>query len=204
MSPQRLTAAIALLAIAVIATSCGGDDEESIDTTADAASTAETTTDLTEAPTTEAETSTTLDGDYPCSLFDKAELESIIGFSLEPGDGITNNVSENDLSYIGQQCSWSATEGISNELRFQVSEADDFPSGAVGCPPPMGTTTPVTGVGTSATWETLETSDYTGGTLRVCDSGAFVEVVLYGPIGADQQQQAVQVAQLGLEAATAD
>jgi hypothetical protein len=193
---------VPLIAVAVLAVACGSDD----DNADDASSTTETTetTELTAAtdfvPSTDEPTTVTFEDDYPCSLFDLDELGTIIGNSLDQSDGITNNVTEDDVSYVGQQCNWSSSTGEGNELIVQVSEADDFPSGSVECPPTIGDATIVTGVGNSADYQLVAATELEVGTLRVCSDDSFVIVSVDGPVGEDHQQMAVAIAELTLSA----
>lgn len=188
--------AVPVVVVMSLATACGGDDVSSEDTS----TTIEVPDETATVPPTDAQPSTTLVEDYPCSLFDLDELGTILGNDLDMGDGVTNNVSEDNVEYVGQECSWSSSTGEGNELRVQVSEADDFPSGSVDCPPTIGDSTPVSGVGTSAEWNVSAATELEVGTLRVCAPDAFIIVVVDGPVGEDHQTMAVEIADLTLTA----
>lgn len=153
------------------------------------------------APTTAAAAGST-DDEFPCDLLTPDEVAQIAGNALD-GDAITSPTSENDLSWTAHQCVWSGPpSSTSVEVTWSVSRPDDFPAGASTCPPPIGTTTPVDGIGTAATWSWADPgTEQKVGVLRVCSPEAFVVVQVSGtPNDPQQQQVATSVAEKVLAA----
>lgn len=137
------------------------------------------------------------DGEFPCDLLTPEVIAQITGNPLD-GDAITSPTSENDLSWTARQCVWSGPPpSTSVEVTLSVSRPDDFPAGASMCPPPVGTTAPVAGIGTSATWSWTDPgTEQKVGVLRACSPDAFVVVQVSGtPNDPQQQQVATSVAE---------
>lgn len=137
------------------------------------------------------------DGEFPCGLLSADEVAQILGNPLD-GDAITSPTTEGDLSWTARQCVWSGPPSTTTvEMTLSVSRPEDFPAGTSSCPPPIGTTTPVAGIGDSATWSWTDPgTEETVGELRVCSPGGFVVVRMSGmPDGPQQQQMATAVAE---------
>jgi hypothetical protein len=110
---------------------------------------------------------------FPCSLFTKEEIESLVGNPLDSGSYAFNNVMENDRSYKSETCDWSAGFGEGNEAGLWVSLPKHFASGKVECSP-GSTNREITGLGDRAWWEYMKS--FGMGTLRVCSEKAMLEV----------------------------
>ena len=122
--------------------------------------------------------------EFPCDLITQAEIETIAGNPLDPGDVATNHVTENDATWTDNECAWLSTQsGNPTEITLTVSRAADFPSQTVECPKIIGTTTAVSGVGTSAQWLYSDPgTETTVGQLRVCADNALIGVRVTGSI----------------------
>ncbi len=121
--------------------------------------------------------------EFPCTLVTQADIEQFAGNPLDAGDAATNHVSEDTANWTEHACSWAKPDASNpTEVTLAVARAADFPSGSVHCPRPVGSSTPVTGLGTSARWS----FDASGGAinvgnLRVCTSTLLVDVNVTGP-----------------------
>ncbi len=125
--------------------------------------------------------------EFPCDIVSQSDVAQAVGNPVEPGDGVTNHVSEDDVTFTARECSWSASPGTAgSEARLQVSRAADNDGTDPGCPPYPGTSTPVPGLGTAASWSWTDpgTSE-TVGTLRVCSAGGLVDVTITGSTSGD-------------------
>lgn len=184
----------------VLLAACGNDDDGAEpQTTADTSPTVEETTATTEGTTTTA----LADEEFPCSLLTQAEVEQLAGNPLEPGDAITNNVTEDTNSFQAAQCDWSSFEGENPvEVTLAVSQDDDFPSGSVECPELPGTTSQLDDIGTQAFWAWNDPGTTLKiGSLRVCTADALVTVDVSSPGDeASTQQIARGVAEAALAA----
>lgn len=158
---------MAVVVLVLVLAACGGEDgDDTAGTTSDPGSA--TTQDSGEATTSLPE------DEYPCDLVTHAEAEQIAGNSLDPGDTLTNNIDENGTQWVAQECTWpNFQDEVPVELTLQVSRADDFPDGDVGCPPlPAGAE--ITGIGDTAYWAFTEAGDSGVGDLRVCTADALI------------------------------
>lgn len=142
------------------------------------------------------------DEEFPCDLLTVDEIARVAGNPLD-GDATTSPVSEGDRSWTARVCTWTGpATGTSQEVTLAVSRSGDFPGGASACPPPIGTTTPVAGIGTEATWSWSDpgTTEKVG-ELRVCSPGVYLAVTVSGtPDEAQQQHVAKTVAEKALGA----
>lgn len=132
-------------------------------------------------------TSTTaaVDAEFPCDLVTETDLGQIVGNPVDPGDAITNQVTEDTVTFTARECSWSAT-GEVDEVRLQVSRKQDNGGQDPGCLPYPGTSTPVPGIGTSAVWSWVDAgTTSTIGTLRVCSAQGLVDVTISGSTSGD-------------------
>jgi len=132
-------------------------------------------------------------GEYPCTLIPEATVEQLAGNALEPGDANTFNHDENGVLWTAAECIWPSPPGPAIEVELEVTDAAGFPSGAVGCPPLGEPTTPVGGLGSTATWSWVDPgTELTVGTLRVCSAAWLVDVRVSGP-GSEATLRAVAV-----------
>lgn len=164
---MRRPMAVVVLVLVLVLSACGGDNGDA---------TAGTTSDPGDATPQDSEEATTSlpDDEFPCSLVSHTEAEQIAGNSLDPGDALTNNIDENGTQWVAQECTWpNFQEETPVELTLQVSRADDFPDGEVGCPPlPAGAE--ITGIGDTAYWAFTEAGDSGVGDLRVCTADTLI------------------------------
>lgn len=130
------------------------------------------------------------DDDFPCDLVPATAIAQITGNPLD-GDAISGDVTEADKTWTARTCVWTAIGAAdAQEVTIAVSRPADFPAGASTCPPPVGTTTVVNGLGSSATWSWTDAGTTTKvGELRVCSPAALVAVRVSGPGGEGEQQQ---------------
>jgi len=134
-------------------------------------------------------------GEYPCTLIAEATVERLAGDALEPGDANTFNHDENGVLWTAAECAWLSSPGPAVEVELEVTDAAGFPSGMVGCPPLAGSTTPVVGLGSSATWSWVDPgTELTVGTLRVCSAASLVDVRVDGQVG----EAALRAAAIGV------
>ena len=120
--------------------------------------------------------------EYPCTLIPEATVEQLAGNALEPGDADTIHHDENGIRWTAAECAWLSPPGPAVEVDLEVTKPDGFPSGIIGCPPLAGSTMPVAGLGSSATWSWIDPgTELTVGTLRVCSAGSLVDVRVGGP-----------------------
>lgn len=194
--------AAGVFVIAFVAVGCGGgDDPEKADATSSTAGAstteAESVDTSSSAPPTGGGVS---DEEFPCTLITTEEMSELAGNPMGGGDLSVNVVDEDGVTYDGPECTWPAVEQGGTEVRLQVSRAEDFPSGTVGCPPPTGEYTDILNLGDSATWSVDSGTELEVGTLRVCTPEAFVQVVADGPVGTGVQAVALAVAQKAIAA----
>lgn len=123
-------------------------------------------------------------GEFPCTLVSQATIEQLAGNAVQPGDASTVHHDENGVRWTAAECAWLSPPGPAVEVDLEVSRADGFASGTVGCPPLAGSPTPVDGLGSTATWSWTDPgTEVTVGTLRICSAGALVDVRVSGPGG---------------------
>ena len=122
-------------------------------------------------------------GEFPCSLLSQTQVEQLAGNPLDKGSAATNHTTENDVEYVAEACTWSASgSDPAVEVTVAVSRASDFPSGSVECPPLLGADSSVSGLGGPASWSWTGTgSTVEKGVLRVCESTSLVTVTVRGP-----------------------
>jgi hypothetical protein len=138
------------------------------------------------------------DEEFPCTLVTQAEVSQLAGNDVEPGDVSTIHVTEDTTTWTAEECAWpSNASEYPLEVTLAVSRAADFPSGVVGCPPILGASTPVTGLGTEASWSWSDPgTTLKVGELRVCTPDALVHVRVSGATDETSlQQTAVGVAE---------
>jgi len=125
-------------------------------------------------------------GEYPCTLVAQATVEQLAGNALEPGDAATNHHDQDGVLWTAAECAWLSFEPEPVGVNLEVTKADGFPSGSVGCPPLPGSGVPVEGLGAPATWSWTDPgTTATVGTLRVCDPAALIDVRVDGSIGGE-------------------
>ncbi|MDO9590553.1 MAG: hypothetical protein Q7J04_05365 [Microcella sp.] len=134
--------------------------------------------------------------ELPCGAADAAELEAIFGSGFGDGRAGSANVTENDVTWTPDSCTWQA-DGI--EMQLRVAEAADFEGGFV-CLEPIAVgrdLEPVSGVGDQAWWEFTDRSGAEG-ELRVCTGDTLVEVLVDAESGesASLRDQAIEVGEL--------
>lgn len=128
------------------------------------------------------------DEEFPCDLLTVDEVAQIAGNPLD-GDATTSQVTENEGSWLARVCTWTGPPGTSQEVTLSVSRSGDFNAGESTCPPPMGDTVPVGGIGTKATWRWDDPgTTQKVGELRVCSPAGFVTVQVSGTNNEPQQQ----------------
>ncbi len=114
-------------------------------------------------------------GDHPCDVADVAAMEAAAGQTLGAGQPVNQTVSENELTWTPDRCSWEANNV---EVDLDVAGAEDFTTGQLECPPiPRGgaPTEQVDGLGMSAEWEIEDDGE---ATLRVCTETALVDALV--------------------------
>lgn len=141
--------------------------------------------------------------EFPCDLVAQNDVSRIVGNPVDPGDAVTTHVTEGQVGYTARQCIWGApiaTDGT--DARLQVSRAEDNDGADPGCPPIPGSSVPVVGLGTSATWSWVDPgTSTTVGTLRVCSAPALIEVTITGSTSGDAHLAAARaVAEQALSA----
>lgn len=207
-SSRSLSVAVLVCVLALSAGACsGGDDGADVDVTTSSSPTETTdepaTTDTPDtSDTSDTSTPAASDEEFPCNLLTPDEVAQITGNPLD-GDTMSGPVSEGELSWNAEQCVWTgAPSSTAMEVTYSVSRAEDFPSGASTCPPPLAASTPVTGVGDSATWSWDDPgTTQKVGELRVCSASSFLVVRVSGTQNeAQQQQAATSIAQKALAA----
>ena len=133
--------------------------------------------------------------EYPCTLLLHATVEQLAGGALEPGDASTTLHDEDGVQWTAAECGWPSFGQGAIEVDLEITKADGFPSGTVGCPPLTAATGTVDGPGAPATWAWTDPGTQTTvGTLRVCDPTALVDVRVDGPVG----EAALKAAAVGL------
>jgi len=111
-------------------------------------------------------------GAHPCDVADEAAVEAAAGVALGAGQPVDQTISENDLTWRPDRCSWEADD---LEVDLDVAGPEDFPGGALACPAiPSGggETEAVDDLGESAEWEYESDGE---ATLRVCTATALVD-----------------------------
>jgi len=109
---------------------------------------------------------------WPCSLFPQADIETLVGNTLDKGSYAFVNTDDNGHQYKREACDWSAKGGEGNEVSLWVSLPKHFASGKVECSP-GSVGKDISGIGDQAWWEYQK---YWGmGTLRVCSAKAMLE-----------------------------
>lgn len=130
-------------------------------------------------------TSSASAAEFPCDLVSQSDVGQVVGNPVDAGDAVTNHVTEDTVSYTARECSWSGS-GAVDEVRLQVSRAQDNGGKDPGCPPYPGSSVPESGIGTSATWSWVDAgTTSTIGTLRVCSPQGLVDVTISGSTSGD-------------------
>ncbi len=113
-------------------------------------------------------------GAHPCDVVDDEAIDDVTGAPLDFGQEVTATVTENNLTWTPDACRW---EDRTLEVSVQVAGADDFATGQIECPEPLGIGSEVTAaddLGDSGWWK-YDDNDGEG-TLRVCTATALVDV----------------------------
>ena len=127
---------------------------------------------------------TLIAGEFPCTLVDRAVVAQLAGNPVEPGDASTVYHDQDGITWTAAECAWLSFEQDPVGVSLEVTTADGFPSGTLGCPPLPGATGPAEGLGAPAMWAWTDPGTLTTvGTLRVCDPAALVDVRVDGPGG---------------------
>ena len=185
---RRLLITLAACGLLLAGCSDDGDDDESSDTTEDTTvettETADTEPDETIDPEADEAIDDALaegDEEFPCDVLDEAETKEMFGSDRLAPDATTTFVNEDGEEWEAAACSWTTFDETATEATLQVSVADDFPDGAVACPPMANATADVPGVGDSAQWSWVDPdTTVTVGELRVCTADALIDVDVSG------------------------
>ncbi|MBX9471700.1 hypothetical protein [Microcella sp.] len=134
--------------------------------------------------------------ELPCGAADAAELEAVFGAGLGDGRIGTVNVTENEVTWNADSCTWEAE---SVEVQLRISDADDFAAG-FACLEPLAIGSDlevVAGLSDQAWWQ-FSGSSGAEGELRLCTGDTLVEVLIEAESGdsAVLRDQAVELAEL--------
>jgi len=132
-----------------------------------------------------------------CGGLTTEDLVGLFGVELEGPEPSMGSSDQNGVTWTSTGCGWENDE-IDLELDLDISDASDFPEGAITCIEPggVGDVSPVEGIGNQAWWE-FDDFNEVEGTLRVCTDDRLIELEVdaeTGSMTSDELKEKVQSA----------